>query len=104
MSACRYLTVTEACEYLALSRNTVYKLVEVGKLGHHRAGVEGGKIRFTPDQLDAYLASTRVEPAGAGREPAPSPGRAPARRASPPSPAIPDPTGLRARARRAGQT
>lgn len=70
MAACRYYSVDEAAEYLELSRHSVYRLVTCHKIGCHRPGLASRPIKFTQAQLDAYLDSTRVDPAGQPARPA----------------------------------
>jgi excisionase family DNA binding protein len=47
-----YFTVREAAEYLRLSPRTVYNLIWQGKLPRRP-----GKLRFTRDDLERYLAN-----------------------------------------------
>jgi excisionase family DNA binding protein len=66
------LKVAQVAERLSLSESKVYQLVEEGRIAHHRLG---GAIRFSEEQVDAYLEATKREP----REPGP---KTPARRIS----------------------
>jgi excisionase family DNA binding protein len=48
------LTVKEACSYLKIGRNTLYNLMDTGKL----KGFKIGKLRrFTQDELEAFVKS-----------------------------------------------
>lgn len=52
------LTVAEAAEYLGLSRNTVYAMVDGGQLPHRRTGANGskrGRILIGRKALDKWL-------------------------------------------------
>lgn len=51
------LSVKSACEILAVSRNTVYKLVRSGDLPGVRVG---GDWRFQPDAIEAYIERNRA--------------------------------------------
>ncbi len=50
------LTVAEAAERLRVSRSTVYALAASGKLKCCRIGMGRGVLRFTEDQIRAFLA------------------------------------------------
>lgn len=52
------LKVSELAKRLNLSESKIYQLVEEGKLEHHRFG---GAIRFSEEQIAAYLEETRQE-------------------------------------------
>ena len=58
--------VRGASEYLQLCRKVVYALAAAREIGHYRVGQPGrrGKIMFLRADLDAYLASRRVEEKG----------------------------------------
>jgi len=49
----RFLSAAEAAERLCVSRPTVYKLCHTGKLAHT---LVGGSYKFSPEDLEAYLA------------------------------------------------
>jgi excisionase family DNA binding protein len=55
------LTVKEVAERLRVSSSTVYNLVEEGRISCHRIGKGRGCIRFTEEQVEAFLQSCRVE-------------------------------------------
>jgi excisionase family DNA binding protein len=55
------MTATEAAKLLEVSVATVYELCAAGRLAHHRIGLGRGVIRIDRPDLDAYLASSRVE-------------------------------------------
>jgi excisionase family DNA binding protein len=52
------LKVSELAKRLNLSESKIYQLVEEGKLSHHRFG---GAIRFSEEQIAAYLEETKQE-------------------------------------------
>lgn len=52
------LKVSGLAKRLNLSESKIYQLVEEGKLEHHRFG---GAIRFSEEQIAAYLEETRQE-------------------------------------------
>lgn len=54
------LTVVEAARRMQIAQNTVYALVEQGKLKHHRIG---RTIRILAADIDAYQQETTVQPA-----------------------------------------
>lgn len=55
------MTVPEAAAYLEVKPATVYALCAAGRLAHHRVGLGRGTIRIRQADVDAYLASVRVE-------------------------------------------
>lgn len=63
------MTVQEAADRLGVGQSTVYSLCRTRKLGHCRVGLRRGTIRITPEDLDAYLASVRVEPGDVKADP-----------------------------------
>lgn len=56
MSSTQFLNAEEVARYLNVGKNTVYDLVKSGKLVCYHVG---RKMRFTIEDADAYLASTR---------------------------------------------
>lgn len=59
------MTVVEVAKRLKVSPATVYALVEAGLIECHRIRTRPGSrgtIRFTEEQLQAYLGSTKVTP------------------------------------------
>ncbi len=62
--------VSQVAERLSVSESIVYALIDAGRLACHRIGVGRGTIRVSTEDLDAYLASCRVEK---GEEPRPAP-------------------------------
>ncbi|MFM9959774.1 MAG: helix-turn-helix domain-containing protein [Planctomycetaceae bacterium] len=52
------LKVSDVASRLNISASKVYQLVEEGKLSHHRFD---GAIRFSEEQIAAYLEETRQE-------------------------------------------
>jgi excisionase family DNA binding protein len=51
--------VLQACEFLGISRNGLYIACRAGRIPHYKVG---GSIRFDPDELRAWLESTRRGP------------------------------------------
>ena len=51
------LTINAACDVLAVSRNTLYRLVDRGELLPTRVGE---RLRFRPDDVRAYLERGRA--------------------------------------------
>jgi excisionase family DNA binding protein len=54
------LRVNEVAALLAIGRRTVYTLVHAGELPAVRVGE---RLRFRPEEIDAYLDARREEPA-----------------------------------------
>lgn len=52
------LKVSQVAERLNLSSSKIYEMVESGTLGHHRLG---GAIRFSEEQIGAFLEETKRE-------------------------------------------
>jgi excisionase family DNA binding protein len=55
------LTVNEVAQQLRVSRSTIYSLVERGLMSCHRIGTGRGSIRFSDEQVEAFLQACRVE-------------------------------------------
>jgi excisionase family DNA binding protein len=55
------LRVKDVAQRLDCSISTVYGLVSDGLLACIRVGIRGGAIRFTEEDLQAYVQSRRVE-------------------------------------------
>lgn len=55
------LTVKEVAQRLRVSPSTVYNLVEGGRIAYHRIGKGRGSIRFSEEQVEAFLQASRVE-------------------------------------------
>ena len=53
-----YMKVTEAMEYLGMSRVNLYKLVRARKIPYYRPN--GGYIYFLVEELDAWISANRV--------------------------------------------
>jgi excisionase family DNA binding protein len=56
------LKVNELAERLRVSSSTIYNLVEEGRIACYRIGKGRGSIRFSEEQVEAFLQSSRVEP------------------------------------------
>jgi len=59
------MTVSEVAKLLNISRQSVYSIIEAGKLVVHRFGAGRGAIRVSEGDLQAYIAASRgqsVEP------------------------------------------
>ena len=54
----KYLKVTEAMEYLGMSRVNLYTLVRARKIPFYRPN--GGYIYFSIEELDAWISANRV--------------------------------------------
>lgn len=54
----RFLTSTQAANYLGLSRPTLYKLAEMKEIAHYKIL---GVIRLIQQDLDNYLKHVRIE-------------------------------------------
>lgn len=63
MSETKWLTVKEAAESLGLPIGTVYHLASNGVIAHYRFGVGRGRLKFKPEDVEAFLESKRVGPA-----------------------------------------
>lgn len=53
----RLLSPVDLAAYLAVSRTSVYRIIDRRIIPFHRVS---GLIRFRPDDVNAYLAATRV--------------------------------------------
>lgn len=59
----RLLTVKAASDRLGVSKSLVYTMCREGKLRHCRIGVRGrGRILIHPDDVEAFIRSSVVEP------------------------------------------
>lgn len=58
-SEARMLSVPQICGLLAVSKSTVYALVDTGELPSYHIGTGRGAIRVSRNDLNAYLASRR---------------------------------------------
>ncbi|MFZ0931742.1 MAG: helix-turn-helix domain-containing protein [Syntrophobacteraceae bacterium] len=54
-----YFTPDELAEYLAISKATVYRLVNKRQLPFNKVG---GMLRFRKDDIERYLEAGRIEP------------------------------------------
>jgi excisionase family DNA binding protein len=62
MNTGELLTVEEAAERMKMSARHVRRLVQERRIAFHRLG---RSVRISPEDIAAYVASTRVEPAPA---------------------------------------
>ena len=51
-----------ACEYLQISRATMYRLIKDRQIAYSKIGMGRGTYRFRTEDLDKYLEKNRVEP------------------------------------------
>jgi excisionase family DNA binding protein len=54
----RLMTLGDTATFLKCSRSTLYKYVERSAIPHIKIG---GRIRFSPDDLDAWIAARSVK-------------------------------------------
>lgn len=57
----KILNFIDACQYLGISRMTMYRLVKNQKIAYSKIGIGRGRYRFRKEDLDAYLKRNRVE-------------------------------------------
>jgi excisionase family DNA binding protein len=55
-------TVAAVAKELGLSKASIYRMADTGKLPAHRIGPSGGKIVFDPADVRAYVDGTRTVP------------------------------------------
>jgi excisionase family DNA binding protein len=65
MKTDQYFTVRTLAERLAVTPMTIYRMVDQGKLPAVKIGKS---IRFKPQEIDAFLETVRVGPAGLAEE------------------------------------
>lgn len=58
----KWLSVNETAKELGLGRSAIYALVSSGQLACYRIGPSEGRIRFKPEDIDAYVESKRRGP------------------------------------------
>lgn len=58
----KWLSVNETAKELGLGRSAIYALVASGQLACYRIGPSEGRIRFKPEDIEAYVESKRVGP------------------------------------------
>ena len=51
-----------ACDYLNISRATIYRLIKSRQIAYSKIGIGRGTYRFRKEDLDDYLEKNRVEP------------------------------------------
>jgi len=54
-----YMTRAEAAQYLRFGLNKLHNLTESGKIPYYK---DGGRILYSPDDLDGYMARCRRAP------------------------------------------
>ena len=64
-----FMNAEDVARYLHLGKNTVYQLAKSGKLASYHVG---RKLKFTLEDVEAYVASTHYVP-GANATTAPTP-------------------------------
>jgi len=52
-------TVKDVAQRLNVSPSCIYQLVETGKIPHHRIGLGRGAIRFSEEDIESFLNSSR---------------------------------------------
>ncbi len=55
------MTVSEVAKMLGISPQSVYSIIEAGKLAAHRFGAGRGTIRVSEDDLNAYIEASRIK-------------------------------------------
>lgn len=63
------LTVKQVAERLQISQQSVYLLIQRGKLVTHRFGAGRGTIRVSEEDLDAFIESCRYQKAESAPKP-----------------------------------
>ena len=61
MAADNFMKAEDVARYLHIGKNMVYQLAKEGKLASYHVG---RKIKFTPEDVDKYLASTHIANSG----------------------------------------
>jgi excisionase family DNA binding protein len=56
----RLLTVKEVADELSISPQSVYRLIDAGKLVAHRLALGQGSIRVSRADLESYLADSKT--------------------------------------------
>lgn len=64
MTAQELLTVEQAAAWLKMSKSSLHHLTAARRIAFVRLGK---RVYFSPADLEAYVASQRVEPAGVGK-------------------------------------
>ncbi len=59
MRSDEFMNAEEVARYLHLGKNTVYQLAKTGKLASYRVG---RKLKFTLEDVEAYVTSTHISP------------------------------------------
>lgn len=59
------MNVRDAAQLLECSVTTLYGLLKAGRLPHRRVGLGRGAIRIAREDVEAFMAASRVEGAGA---------------------------------------
>lgn len=58
----KWLSVNDVAAELGLGRSSIAALVASNRLACYRFGPNGGRIRFKPEDVEAYVESTRSGP------------------------------------------
>lgn len=56
------INVEQAATYLGVAKQTVYDLVNSGRVSHHRIGKKRGTIRFSRSDLERFRENAQREP------------------------------------------
>jgi excisionase family DNA binding protein len=57
-----WLSVNEVATELRLGRSAIYTLVSSGQLACYRIGPSRGRLRFKPEDIEAYIEAGRIGP------------------------------------------
>lgn len=57
----KMLNFIDACQYLGISRMTMYRLIKNQQISYSKIGIGRGTYRFRKEDLDAYFEKNRVE-------------------------------------------
>lgn len=55
-----WLSMRDVCEHLGLSRPAVQRFIDDRRLRPYR--MTSGRLRFRPEDVEAFIASCRIEP------------------------------------------
>ena len=54
-----WMTVKDVCEYLQISKSTVYRLIDQAVLKPYKISETGRAVRFKREEIDDYLRQQR---------------------------------------------